>query len=141
MSLKDVMTVASSEYVFAVLFIGFLWIAIKQVQGTMTRERESSNDREKYIFVMHDKQLAELKDNMLHERNNSHEMLIEQRHSFDKRESELVKHLNKNTDQLSNIADTLKDVQRNLGKLEDRMEDNFMEVWKELGSKSDKIKN
>lgn len=89
---------------------------------------------------MHEKQLSEIKENMLHERNSSHEMMIEQRHSFDKREGELVKHLNKNTEQLTHIADTLKDVQRNLGKLEDRMEDNFMEVWKELGSKLDKNK-
>lgn len=138
MGVKEIIAIASSEYVFAILFIGFLWIAVKQVQATMTRERESSAEREKYIFSMQEKQLAELKENMLHERNSSYEIISEQRQSFEKREGELVKHLNKNTEQLSNIADTLKDVQRNLGKLEDRMEDNFMEVWKELGSKIDK---
>lgn len=140
MSLKDIITVASSEYVFAVLFIAFLYVAIKQVQNTMKQERESSRERETYIFSMHEKQLDEVKSNMLYERGNSHKLLLEQRQSFDSRETKLMDHLSKNTDQLGNIAVTLKDIQRNLSKLEDRMEDNFMEVWKELGSKIDKHK-
>lgn len=138
MDLKNILAVAQSEAVFAVLFIGLLWLAAKQIKVTMEQSRESSIEREKYIFDIHERQMLELKENMLHERNNSHELLIEQRVSTDKREEALLKHLDKNTEQLSGVADTLKDIQRNLSKLEDRVEDNFMEVWKELGSKQDK---
>lgn len=138
MNVKDIITIASSEYVFAILFIGFLWLVVQHVRGILVEQRESSKEREQYIFKMHEQQMTELKENMLHERNSSHELMVEQRQSFDMREQELLKHLNKNTDQLTSVADTLKDIQRNLSKLEDRVEDNFMEVWKELGGKQDK---
>jgi hypothetical protein len=141
MSLKDVTNIAQSEAVFAILFIGLLFLIIRQAKVWLDENKQSTQEREQYIFSMHEKQMSEIKENMLHERNNAHELIQEQRISFEKREGELLKHLNKNTEQLGNIADTLKDVQRNLGKLEDRMEDNFMEVWKELGSKQDKPKN
>jgi len=138
MSLKDIMTIASSETVFAVLFVAFLWIVIAQVKTALKETRESAQKREEYILTSHEKQMNEIKENMLHERASSHELMVEQRISFDKREQELLKHLNKNTEQLGNIAETLKDIQNNLKSVENRMEDNFMDVWKELGNKIDK---
>lgn len=138
MSLKDIMTVASSDVVFAVLFIGLLYVLLSAFKKWATEQKEMSIERERYVLTMHEKQMIELKENMLHERNANFELLVEQRRSFETREAELIKVLNKNTDQLSSIADTLKDIQRNLSKLEDRVEDNFMDVWKELGSKLDK---
>jgi len=138
LGLKEITGVAQSEFVFAILFIGLLWLAIRQVKQTLDESRQSSLEREKYIFDIHERQMTELKENMLHERNSSHELMIEQRVSFDQRETALLKHLEKNTDQLGNIADTLKDVQKNLKGLEKDVNDNFLEVWKELGSKADK---
>lgn len=138
LSLDDIIKVVGSDSVFAVLFVFFLFLVVKQVQRALELNREMSTQREQYIMDMHDKQMSELKENMLHERNSSFEMFAEQRKSFDAREAKLLEHLSKNTDQLGNISETLKDIQRNLSKLEDRVEDNFMEVWKELGSKQDK---
>lgn len=138
MTLDKIMQVAGSEVVFAILFIGLLWIILTHFKKWSTEQKETSMEREKYIMELHERQMAELKENMLHERNSSFELMVEQRSSFDKREVELLKILTKNTEQMGDIADTLKDIQRNLSKLEDRVEDNFMEVWKELGSKQDK---
>lgn len=138
MSIDDVTKIAQSEVVFAILFIGLLYLVLKQVQKALETHRNLSAEREKYIMDMHEKQMSELKENMLHERNNSYEIMQEQRHSFDKRETELMKHLEKNTAQLTNITGTLKSIQHNLSKLEERVEDNFMDVWKELGAKQDK---
>jgi DNA-binding response OmpR family regulator len=138
MSLKDIMTVAQSDFVFAILFIGLLVMGVRAIKAHLDEQKADSTQREEYILQMHERQMNEMKENMLHERASSHELIVEQRHSFEKREAELLKHLQKNTDQLASIADTLKDVQRNLSKLEDRVEDNFMEVWKELGAKQDK---
>lgn len=138
MSLKDIMTVAGSDMVFAVLFIGLLWIILTHFKKWSAEQKESALEREKYILQLHEKQMMDMKENMLHERNANFELLVEQRHSFEKREGEILKHLSKNTEQLTNVAETLKEIQRNLSKLEDRVEDNFMEVWKELGAKQDK---
>lgn len=135
MGFDELMAIAQSEFVFAILFIGLLYLSVKQVQKALETNRAQSADREQYIMDMHHKQMVELKENMLHERGNMNEIIQEQRHSFNKRETELLKHLEKNTAQLSNITGTLKDIQRNLSKLEERVEDNFMDVWKELGSK------
>jgi len=138
MGLKEIMSIANSEVVFAILFIGLLWIILTHFKKWSVEQKDTALEREKYIMSLHEKQMTELKENMLHERNSNFELMVEQRTSFDRREKELLQHLSKNTDQLTSVADTLKDIQRNLSKLEDRVEDNFMEVWKELGSKQDK---
>jgi predicted RNase H-like nuclease (RuvC/YqgF family) len=114
--LKDVLTIANSEVVFAVLFIVGLFAVGKYVRDALREQKEENAKREEQLISFYREQLE----------------------ISTKRETELMRHLDKNTEQLRNIADTLKEVQRNLSKLEDRVEDNFMAVWKELGSKADK---
>jgi ABC-type bacteriocin/lantibiotic exporter with double-glycine peptidase domain len=115
-SLRDIVNVANSEVVFAVLFIVGLFAVGKYIRDAMQEQKEENKRREE--------QLIEIYKNELDKSAN--------------RERELMIHLDKNTEQLQGIADTLKDVQRGLTKLEDRVEDNFMAVWKELGAKADK---
>lgn len=138
MNAKDILMIAQSDAVFAVLFIGILWIAGRFVKQYFADQKQESLEREAYIMDMHKQQMEGLKDDMIIQRDNYNNLLVEQRLSFDKRENELLKVLNKNTDQLTGVAETMKDIQRGIVKLEDRMEDNFMQVWKELGSKADK---
>lgn len=137
-TLKDVTAVAQSEAVFAVLFILVVLAVGWYIKKVLDQNRESSAQNQQYILEMHERQMGEIKENMLHERNNAHEILMEQRRSFDGRETALLSHLGKNTDQLAHVSDTLKDIRQSMGKLEDRMEDNFHDVWKELGAKIDR---
>ena len=116
MSIKEILAVANSEVVFAALFVVGLYSVARYVQTALREQKEENNKREEQLFEMYRQQLE----------------------ASARREAELMKNLEKNTEQLGNIAETLKEVQRNLGKLEDKVETNFMAVWKELGSKADK---
>jgi septal ring factor EnvC (AmiA/AmiB activator) len=114
--LKDILTIANSEVVFAVLFIIGLFAVGRYITNALKEQKEENTRREEQLIEFYKN---ELEKSAL-------------------REGELMRHLDKNTEQLRTIAETLKDVQRGLTKLEDRVEDNFMAVWKELGSKADK---
>jgi septal ring factor EnvC (AmiA/AmiB activator) len=116
MGVKDAQMIASSEYVFAILFILCLFIVGRWAFNFVKEVRDENTGRENKIFEMYDKQLE----------------------GSTKREEELMKNLNKNTEQLGNIADTLTDVQKNLSKLETKVDGDLKEVWKELGGKADK---
>jgi flagellar motility protein MotE (MotC chaperone) len=129
---KAVTGIASSEFVFAILFIASLVFAVRMFKDYIEKNRQETTEREQYIQEMHNKQMDELKDQLKLQRDDSQ-----------KREQELMRHLGKNTEQLSKnveqmqgIAETIKHIQLNLSKLEDRVEDNFLEVWKELGNKN-----
>lgn len=116
MSLKDIANIAGSEFVFAILFIaGLIYVAL-YVKGVLEQNRQDSKNREESIMNIYKEQLEKA----------------------DTREEKLMDYLDKNNEQLENVANTLKEVQENLQKVEDRMEDNFMLVWKELGNKLDK---
>jgi Tfp pilus assembly protein PilN len=107
---------ADSEVFFAVLFVaGLIYVAL-YVKNVLEQNRADNTNRENNIMQMYQDQLKKA----------------------DEREENLMSYLDKNNAQLENVADTLKDVQTNLQKVEDRMEDNFMHVWKELGQKKDK---
>lgn len=116
MTLREIIDIANSEAVFAVLFIVGLYSVARYVQTALRDQKEENNRREEQLFQMYREQLE----------------------ASARREAELMKNLEKNTEQLGNIAETLKEVQRNLSKLEDKVDTNFMAVWKELGSKADK---
>ncbi|AYP68732.1 hypothetical protein BpsS36_00026 [Bacillus phage vB_BpsS-36] len=109
MGVNEISNIASSETVFAILFIGLLFLVGKFIKQFIEKQREDSNKREEYIFSMHERQQEESK----------------------LREEKLHSHLSRNTDQLEKIAGTL-------DKLETRVEHNFSEVWKEINNKQDK---
>lgn len=116
LDLNKLAELAGSEVFFAVLFVaGIIYIAL-YVKGVLEQNRQDNINRENTIIGMYKEQLDK----------------------SDMREDQLMSYLDKNNDQLENVAGTLKDVQNSLQKVEDRMEDNFMSVWKELGAKQDK---
>lgn len=116
LGIKEIQSIASSEVVFALLFIFGLFVVGRYVVQFIAEMKDENTHRETQIIDLYKEQIA----------------------NSNNREVELMKHLEKNTEQLGNIADTLNDVQRNLSKLESRVDDNFKDVWKELGSKADK---
>ncbi|AGY46832.1 phosphodiesterase [Bacillus phage Blastoid] len=136
MDANTVMSIASKETVFAILFIILGAAVIRWVKAFIDQQREHSQEREQYIMEMHKKQLEELKEQAMHQRNDNRELLVEQRQSFDRREKDLLEHLKQNTHQLENISDTLKDVKTNIVSLED----NLQIIWNELDRKVDKDK-
>jgi predicted RNase H-like nuclease (RuvC/YqgF family) len=109
---------ASSETFFAVLFLAGLILVGRYVVQHIKDMKEENNQRESQLIEIYKDQIT---------------------HSAVERER-LMTHLDKNTEQLTNVAGTLKDIQQNLEKLEHRVEDNFHEVWKELGAKQNKPK-
>lgn len=134
MDVNAVMSIASKETVFAILFIFLGAAVIRWVKAFIDQQREHSQEREQYIMEMHKKQLEELKEQAMHQRNDNRELLVEQRQSFDRREKDLLEHLKQNTHQLENISDTLRDVKTNIVGLED----NLQSIWSELERKVDK---
>lgn len=62
----------------------------------------------------------------------------EQLKESNEREMRLITHLDKNTQQLENIANTLTGVEKRLTSFEVQVNDDLNNVWKELGSKVDK---
>ena len=116
MDLTKLVELANSETLFAVLFIaGLIYIAL-YVKGMLQSNKDDNHRRENQLIDIYKKQIDK----------------------GDKREEELMDYLDKNTNQLENIAGTLKGVQTNIEKLEDKVEGNFMNVWKELGTKENK---
>lgn len=109
MGFNEINSIAGSETVFAILFIGLLFLVGRFIKQQIVTQREDSKEREEYILKMQERQLDESRD----------------------REEKLHSHLERNTTQLEKIAGTL-------DKLESRVEQNFSEVWKEINNKQDK---
>ena len=127
MDLNKIAQLADSESFFLVLFVaGIIYIAL-WVRTQLQDNKEDSKRREEQLIDIYRSQI---------ERGEEREgTLLRQ---SQEREKDLMEYLDRNSDQLENIAGTLKEVQSNLVKVEDRMQDNFQIVWKELGNKEDR---
>lgn len=129
MDLNKLATLASSEVFFAVLFVaGLIYVAL-YVKQLLEQNRQDNVTRENSIMDMYKDQLSKSEERERYAVQQSED-----------REEKLMSYLEKNNEQQKGIADTLVAVQNNLQKVEDRMEDNFMAVWRELGQKEDKLK-
>ena len=118
MDLNQLSKLAQSESFFLVLLVaGIVYVAI-WVRAQLQENKTDSKRREEQLIDIYKEQIEK----------------------GDKREEDLMRYLDKNGEQLENVADTLKDVQNNIATLEGRVEDNFMSVWKELGKHENKIK-
>ena len=112
-SLKDIQELAGSEVVFAVLFILTLVVIGRWLVSFIQGMKEENATRETQLIELYNKQSEDAQ----------------------KREAFLHDHLNKSNDKMGEISDTMKGIQAGLNKLEDRMDANFLEVWKEIGKK------
>jgi predicted RNase H-like nuclease (RuvC/YqgF family) len=113
---KMLSDLASSETLFAVLFLAGLVLVGRYVVQHIRNTEEKSAQRESQLIEIYKEQLD----------------------ASATREEKLMSHLDKSNEQLEGVADTLKDIQGNLEKLEHRVESNFHDVWKELGGKADR---
>lgn len=137
MVLNDIKGIAGSEFVFSILFIGLLWLVIMQTQRTLREQREIENQREDQIMEMYRNRETDLKDliDKTSERNN--ELLAIQRNDSLNRERELMRQIERISDSQREIAETLTGIQSNLLKLEDKLDRNITEVWKEFAKRNE----
>jgi hypothetical protein len=141
MPIEQIKDVATSEVVFAILFIAFLvWYLKKssddskaqreadqlrdkdQREANQVRDkeqREADQARDAYMMTLH----KEREDALKH-------MLQEQRLDSLAREADLSVNLRRMVDQQERIGDTLKEVSGGLVELEKKVDNNIMEIWK-----------
>jgi predicted RNase H-like nuclease (RuvC/YqgF family) len=111
MTLKDLMELANSEVVFAVLFIAGLFFAGRWLIGHLQSVKEENKERETQLIELYKTQID----------------------SSTEREEHLKAHLDKSNEQMGEIASTMKDIQQGMSKLENKMDNNFKDVWREIG--------
>ncbi|AVO23034.1 hypothetical protein [Bacillus phage Anath] len=116
MGIAELIEVAKSEVVFAVLFIISLIAVGKWVVEFIQSVREENSTREDQLLELHEKQAEKSAV----------------------REEKLMVHLERTTDQLERMTDTQVQMQESMGKLEQKIDQGLTEVWKELGGKVDK---
>jgi F0F1-type ATP synthase delta subunit len=107
---------ANSEATFAVLFILGLYFIGKWFMNYMAEQKEENRMREEQLIDNYKEQLAQ----------------------SNQREVRLITHLEKNTEQLKHIANTLDGVEQRLTTFEVKINNDLHNVWKELGGKQDK---
>lgn len=73
----------------------------------------------------HKEELTFMRDNMAEQRKEHYQQLLEDRLRSDRREDGLFANMEKNTEQLSDIATVLKEVQFNFSNLEKQVTENF----------------
>lgn len=118
--ISQIIEVASSEVVFAILFISLgVWLFWFGTKHFMELKKEQSK-RENDLLTENDRREQKLID-----------IYEQQSQRAEDRESQLMGYLDKNNEQLGTIARTLE-------KVENRMDDNFIAIWKELGQKQNK---
>lgn len=141
MPIEQIKEVATSEVVFAILFIFFLVFYLKKSSDDSKAQREADQIRDKeqreanqirdkeqrvadqardaYMMTLH----KEREDALKH-------MLQEQRLDSLAREADLSVSVRRMVDQQERIGDTLKEVSGGLIELEKKVDSNIMEIWK-----------
>lgn len=150
----DLLELADSEKVFAGLFIISLFVVGRWVKNFIAEQARENNEREKYILDYHKEQFTEMKmdkanteqrfTNLIEQQkiafdsrvsilvSEHKEMLRDQKEENAKRERELMEFLNKTGERMDDIGHTLHKVQTSLEKIEEKMDEGFQEVWKEI---------
>lgn len=102
---------------FMALFCLLMMFLIYMATKVMTYVMDVKNS--------HDSQVKLLTQNIREQRKDYTNMIAEERSRSDKREKELFRNLDKNTEQLQNIADTLKEVQFKITSVEHKVAENY----------------
>ena len=154
MTLIELLELADSEKVFAGLFIITLFVIGRWVKNFIHEQVKENNEREKYIMDSHEKQLTKLEadktrtedryerlindQQMKFKERNSlvvaeyRAVVAEQRADNERREKELMAYLDRTGKQMSEVSETLHQVQVSLEKMEQKIDKGFDEVWHEL---------
>jgi septal ring factor EnvC (AmiA/AmiB activator) len=106
MDIKIMESIVSSDATFALLFLVVLYVAYAYVKKHVEQLREENHEREESIFNLYEKQVEESRN----------------------REDRLMTHLEKTTESLENINESLKDLRSELRHVNTRVDD----LWEEV---------
>lgn len=110
MGLKEITELVKTEYVFGVLFIvGLIYIG-KYVREVLASQAQDNKEFENKVVEIYETQLEK---------------------SYE-REEKLMSHQTDITRQLGDISATQTRMQTSLDKLEQKTEENFRQIWKEV---------
>lgn len=110
MGLKEITEVVKSEYVFATLFVLGLIFVGRWVSQTLKNQADENRNFESEVKEIYERQLEK---------------------SY-QREERLMEHQTNITGQLSDISSTQTRMQASLDKLEQKTEENFRQLWREV---------
>lgn len=116
MDFQTLNNIVNSDAIFALLFVVGLYLIGKWFMNFIEEQKLENKQREEMLFNSYKEQL---------EKSNE-------------REKRLIEHLDKNTEQLENIANTLTKIEQRLTSFEEKVSDDLDNVWKELDTKVDK---
>lgn len=109
---------------FLIIMCFMIYMALKAM-GYVRSLSESHKDEIFSINNNHKEQLNFMNDNMVTQRQEAYQLMMEERSRSDRREDTLFINMAKNTEQLAGIATTLKEVQFNFASLESQVTENF----------------
>ncbi|RXF11079.1 hypothetical protein EG878_14585 [Enterococcus faecalis] len=128
MGLGEAIKIASSEVVFATLFILLGAAMLRWIVVFIKQSQTETIERENYIFEMHKQREADLK-----------QVIAEQKKESEQREERLMKQIDFQQDQQRQIVMTLGSIQHSLEKLETKIDNDLHDIWRVLDD-PDRIK-
>lgn len=137
-SILDSFTASETPFmILVVVLIFFLFFMAIKFMGHIKHEaenREKQNERQREQINSFNQSLKEIRED-------NAKLFIEERLYTKEREAQLLKHLDKNTEQIGYIAETLKEVQSSFYNLDAKVENNFRTLKNEINEiKEEKIK-
>lgn len=110
---KTAEQIASSQYVFAILFIILLFVVAKYLANHLKEMKEENGEREKELKVLYTEHKLESKE----------------------REQVLMLHLERSNESQEKSSNTLEKIEVSLRSLEKRMDEGFANVWEHIKNK------
>lgn len=109
---------------FIIIMFFMIFIAIKAM-GYVRSLSEGHKEEITALGQNHKEQLTFMNESFTQQRKEHYEQLTEDRARAEKREDSLFVNMDRNTEQLTDIASTLKEVQFNFANLEKQVTENF----------------
>lgn len=123
MDIKTITELAKSDFPFFVLFVLCVWLGVRWLVNFIKEQQAENNQRENKLIENYEKQLES-------QANEKRELMVHLERSND--------HLKMNTETLKEISNTQHEIQKNLYKLEVKVDESLKAVWMELAGKQDK---
>lgn len=114
MSPKEIVSIANSELIFTVLFVLGLFAVASFIYKIINDQKTENATREEQLINLYQNEL----------------------NKSAAREDRLIVHLDKQTQELAHIAETLKDIRRSFAQLESRVDNNLTAIWQGITNKN-----
>lgn len=119
MSPKEIVSLANSELIFTVLFVLGLFAVGGFIYKLFNDQKAENATREEQLINLYQNEL----------------------NKSAAREERLINHLDKQTQQLAHIAETLKDIRRSFAQLESRVDNNLTAIWQGITNKNQPMRS